>query len=218
MKRAVQVRGFTLLELLVVLTLISVLMLAMGSALSTIAKTEERIDQRLLRADNYRVAAGFLRTSLGRVSARKISGVVKEGSTPYLFTGTEEAVQWIGIMPARYGAGGRSFFRLAVEDQRGVASLVIRYAPWVDASEFPDWSQMQAHVLVAGVTSFALAYEDAKNTPAEWTPAWLKADRLPHRIRMTLQTVSGPWPDMVIPLRILAPSENRRGGFSLGPE
>lgn len=201
-----------------VLTLVSALALAMGSALSTIAKTEERIDQRLLRADNYRVAAGFIRTALGRVSARKISGVVKDGSTPYLFTGTETSVQWIGIMPARYGSGGRSFFRLAVEEQQGVASLVIRYAPWVDVGEFPEWSQMQAHVLVAGVTSFALVYEDAKNTPTEWMPAWLRTDRLPHRVRMTLQTVSGPWPDMVIPLRILAPSENRRGGFSLGPE
>lgn len=196
----------------------SVLMLAMGSALSTIAKTEERIDQRLLRADNYRVVTGFIRTTLGRVSARKISGVVKEGSTPYLFAGEEKSVQWIGIMPARYGAGGRSFFRLAVEDWHGVASLVIRYAPWVDVTEFPDWSQMQAHVLVAGVTSFALAYEDTQNTSSQWIPAWVRTDRLPHRIRMTLQTVSGAWPDMVVPVRILAPSENRRGGFSLGPE
>lgn len=218
MRRAARVRGFTLLELLVVLTLISVLMLAMGSALSTIAKTEERIDQRLLRADNFRVAAGFIRTALGRVSARKISGVVKEGETPYLFTGTDTSVEWIGIMPARYGAGGRSFFRLAVEDQQGVSSLVIRFAPWADVTEFPDWNQMQARVLVAEVTAFALSYEDAKNTPTEWTSAWLRTDRLPHRIRMTLQTVSGPWPDMVIPLRILAPSEERRGGFSLGPE
>ena len=66
-----QQQGFTLVELLVVMTLLSLVMLAMGSALRTTAQTEERIDQRLQRADEMRVANGFLREILGRLSARK---------------------------------------------------------------------------------------------------------------------------------------------------
>ena len=59
--------GFTLVEVLVVLSLLSLVMLAMGSALRTTAQTEERVDQRLQRADEMRVTTGFLRYILGRV-------------------------------------------------------------------------------------------------------------------------------------------------------
>ena len=59
--------GFTLIEVLVVISLLSLLMLAMGSALRTTAQTEERVDQRLQRTDEIRVASGFLRSVLGRV-------------------------------------------------------------------------------------------------------------------------------------------------------
>ena len=37
--------GFTLVEVLVVMSLLSLVMLAMGSALRTTAQTEERVDQ-----------------------------------------------------------------------------------------------------------------------------------------------------------------------------
>ena len=41
--------GFTLLEVLVVMSLLSLVMLGMGSALRTTAQTGERVDHRLLR-------------------------------------------------------------------------------------------------------------------------------------------------------------------------
>ena len=43
-----QFRGFTLLELLVVMALLSGVMLALGASMRTMARTEERIDQRKL--------------------------------------------------------------------------------------------------------------------------------------------------------------------------
>ena len=68
-------RGFTLIELLVTMALLSLLMLGMASALRTMAQTEERIDARLARADEFRIATGFLRSIVGRVSARTAAGL-----------------------------------------------------------------------------------------------------------------------------------------------
>ena len=53
--------GFTLVEMLVALTLMSLVMLGMASAIRTMAQTEERIDVRVDRADEMRVASGFIR-------------------------------------------------------------------------------------------------------------------------------------------------------------
>ena len=63
--------GFTLVEILVAMTLMSVVMLALGAAMRTIAQTEERVDQRLEQADEMRVATSFLSATLERISRPK---------------------------------------------------------------------------------------------------------------------------------------------------
>ena len=210
--------GFTLVELLVTMALLSMLMLGMASALRTMAQTEERVDARLARADELRVATGFLHTVLGRVSARRIAVVPKEGASPYLFAGAADAVAWVGIMPARQGAGGRTFFRLALEPLQDGPALVIRFMPWTDRADFPDWSQADSRILVRDAVSLALSYEDARQRAPAWVPVWTRTDSLPERVRIDLQTSAGPWPLWVLPMRSLPASERGSGRFSAGPE
>lgn len=211
--------GFTLVELLVTMTLLSILMLGMVSALRTMGQAEERVDARLAKADEFRIATGFLRTILGRVSVRKKTAPLVQGASAYMFSGAPDAVAWVGVMPARQGAGGRNFFRLAVEQLQGESVLVIRFMPWSESTEFPDWSQADSRVLVKGVTSFELSYEDARQVPSVWMGAWQRTDGVPERVRIDLQTSAGPWPLWMVALRSL-PASERGGGsrFSAGPE
>lgn len=212
-------RGFTLVELLVTITLLSILMLGMASALRTMAQTEARVDLRLAEADEFRIATGFLRTILGHVSERKKAAQPPQGVSPYMFFGAPNAVSWIGIMPARHGAGGRNFFRLAVEELQGESALVIRFLPWAESAEFPDWDQAESRVLVKGITSFGLSYEDARQLPSVWVSTWLRTDSVPERVRIQLETSAGPWPLWTVAMRSL-PASERGGGsrFSAGPE
>lgn len=212
-------RGFTLVELLVTMALLSLLMLGMASALRTMAQTEERVDARLANADEFRIATGFLRSIVERISARKNPTPITQGASPYMFMGTPTALSWVGIMPARYGAGGRNFFHLAVETVQDTPALVIRFLPWTDSTEFPDWGQAESRVLVHGVTSFVLAYEDAWQTEPLWVNTWERTDSLPDRVRIELQTDTGPWPLWVAAMRSLPASERGGSGrFSAGPE
>ncbi len=74
-------------------------------------------------------------------------------------------------------------------------------------------------MLVSGVTSFALTYEDARQTQPLWVDAWERTDSLPERLRMQLQTDAGPWPMWVVAMRSLPASERGGSGrFSAGPE
>lgn len=207
--------GFTLLELLVVMALLSVVMLALGAALRTIAQSEDRIDRRLTRTDEFRVATAFMRTTLGRVSDRKVVASVEPGAGSVLFAGNGEAVAWVGVMPARYGAGGRNFFRLAVETVDGAGALVLRFIPWSDVATFPDWSQAEMRVLVTDVTSLAIKYEDAFEVPSVWGPEWPFKDRLPQRVELTVQTAAGFWPSLVVAMRPM-PSTQNSGGIVIG--
>ncbi len=211
-------RGFTLVEMLVVMALFSMLMLGMVSALRTMAQTEERIDLRSERADEIRIANGFLRTTLGRVSMRRMKEAQREGDSPYFFIGQPDAVTWVGIMPARHGAGGRYFFRLALEViQEGQSALVIRFSPWNGNGLLPDWNQVESRVLVSKVKSFSLNYEDGHQPLSTWMADWNRVDSLPSRVRLDVETWDGIWPLWVIAMRTLPYSERSGGGsFSSG--
>ena len=209
--------GFTLVELLVVLSLLSLVMLALGAAMRTMAQSEIRVDQRLQRADEMRVATGFLSTVMGRVSVRKSTAPVPAGASPYLFAGQPDAVAWVGVMPARYGAGGRYFFRLAREPAGSEAALVIRFAPWQSGAAFPDWNAAESRVLVTQVASMVAEYAEPEGGGG-WQLQWQDTERLPTRLRLSLRTGAGDWPPLVFALRPLPAGDRGRGGFSLGPE
>jgi general secretion pathway protein J len=200
-----RLRGFTLLELLVVMGLLSAVMLALGAALRTIAQSEDRVDRRLAQADELRVASAFMRTTLGRVSARKMA----PAPAPAPASG---ALAWVGVMPARYGQGGRQYFRLGIEPAGAEAALVLRFLPWTGASTFPDWSQAESRVLVRNATALQLRYEDTRKAPSTWTSEWVETKYLPARVELTLQTPAGAWPALVIPLR--TPPDSESGGSS----
>lgn len=212
--------GFTLVEMLVVIALMSLLMLGMVSALRTMAQTEERMDRRSERADEIRIANGFLRTTLGRISTRRIKEVQREGDSPYFFTGQSDAVAWVGIMPARHGAGGRYFFRLALETvQEDPSVLVIRFIPWDGGGLSLDWNRAESRVLARRVKSLALSYEDGRQPVPAWMADWSRVDSLPARIRINVETWDGAWPLWVIAMRALPSSERSGGGtFSSGSE
>jgi general secretion pathway protein J len=208
--------GFTLVEVLVVMALLSVVMLALGSAMSTVAKTEARIDERIGRGDELRTAVAFLRSTLGRISGRKVTRPPPAPSG-VMFGGGRDAVTWVGVMPARYGVGGRHFFRLAVEPGQQEPALVIRFVPWVDSPAFPEWSAAQALVLVKGVTGVSMHYMDSQQD-AVWVSEWTASERLPDRYLLEIQTAAGPWPPLNVALRLLPTSDRAFGGAVFGPE
>lgn len=208
-------RGFTLVEILVVMSLLSVVMLALGSALRTVAQTEERIEERLSRADEMRTAVGFMRSTLGRVSARRVPAS-PPGSTRVLFGADQNTVSWIGVMPARYGAGGRYFFRLALEPADSGTALVVRFAPWVDAAVFPDWALAESRVLVQEVTRVAMRFQDGRVNPPSWSAEWSPTDRLPDQLQLEVETSAGPWPVVNFPMRFLPTSDPASGGAAFG--
>lgn len=206
-------RGFTLVELIVVLVLLSLVTLTLASAMRTAAQTEERVDARLERIDDLRIASNFLRAVLGRVSAQKRVGALESGSSRYYFAGAASEVQWVGVMPARYGTGGRYHFRLYLADDQ---TLLLQYLPWRGGVPQLNWSSAPSTSLATGVKTLSFKYEDAVDEPVQWGAPWTVLDRMPTRIAVTVQTVYGDWPELIVPLRALPASDDRFRGPIFG--
>lgn len=211
-----RVGGFTLVEVLVAFTLLSAVMLALGAALRTMAQTEERVDRRLAESDELRVAVAFLQTAIGRVSPQRSKAPTEAGKSLFLFAGEPQSLSWVGVMPARHGAGGRHYFRLAPESVGGATALVIRFAPWNAAAVFPDWSRADSRVLVPRLAGLRIQYCNSDAQPPECVDRWTVADKMPGRVRISVSDEGGAWPELVIAARPLGGGQRGGGGFVVG--
>ncbi|MBF5004022.1 prepilin-type N-terminal cleavage/methylation domain-containing protein [Diaphorobacter caeni] len=208
--------GFTLLEMLVVMVLLSIIMIALVSAMRTAGQSSERVDANFAMQDDDRLAERFVRDTLGRISARAVPGAALEGAPlpkvgasgpggpPLQFQGASSQVSWIGVLPARYGAGGRCFFHLGVEPAGNTSALVLRYVPWEDQPGFPDWGSAASQVLMVGVSGLSLQYENSRpanvDANVEWEAEWAHPDFLPARVVLDIQREARAPLQWVVPL------------------
>lgn len=194
-------KGFTLIEMLVVTALLSLVMLGLVSSFYSLAQTETRVDARLDQSSQLRASLHFLDQTAGRIVTRQRPGMQNIEESRYWFDGSAQAMRWVGIMPARYGAGGRYFFQLAVEANSfsGSGDLVIRFLPWQDTPEFPPAEQMEARVLLSNVTQLAMRYRGEDEESIAWTDHWGFNDQLPSHVMIDVATAQ-----MVLPAKIIA--------------
>lgn len=202
-------RGFTLIEVVVALTLLAVILAGLIGALATFARSASRIDERTLASDDVRLVYAFLRQSLGEASPRPRQRPEDSVSVSWL-QGDEAQLEWLGLMPARHGVGGLYHLRLGLG---AGGDLFLYYLPYAGDDPPPDWNVAGAHLLLRGVTGFALAYR-ALDEP-DWRPAWRDAEVLPARVRIALTRPGEVWPELVVPVLAAEPlvDVNRAEGF-----
>lgn len=222
-----RVSGFTLVEILVAVTLLSMIMLAMNGALRTIGQTESRVDQRLTRTDDMRWTVQLLQHILGRVSGQLDQPQqVGQGLSTVRFRASADHIEWVGIMPARPGVGGRYFFRLQLEVVADNSrQLVLRFVPWSPGVQAPDWGSATSRILGGRITQFSVQAQGLPprglmgvpaGWPQGWVDGWPPTDVLPDRIRLVLVDAQGAWPDIVIPVRNLQQGAGAGSVFSIG--
>lgn len=191
-------RGLTLVEVIVAMAVLSLIVLVLGASLRGISQSAQRVDQRVAAIDEMRVAVAFLRDLFARTVPVRASGPERR----LMFDAGATSVSWVGVMPARFGSGGRHAFRLEAEPLAdGSTGLVLRYLPWApDSNGFPDWSAAESRVLVHQVDRVSLAY-GGEGMSAGWQEAWGSREQLPPRLRVDLGSPAGDWPTVILPVR-----------------
>ncbi len=212
-------RGFTLVELLVAMALLSLVMLGLVTAMRSFAQTETRIDDRIRRDEDFRVTEQFLRTVLGAMAPRATRSA-PGGPRQVAFSGSGDELQWIGVMPARHGAGGLYRFRLFVApgESGQPGALVLEFAPLTNFDAPLESGPGQSRVMVAAVTDVTFRYQDSTQGDAAWSSGWPSADRLPRRIGVQARTRTGIWPEIVVNvIPAVGPGIPSRTGSGSGP-
>ena len=200
-RRCVQSAGFTLLELLIAITLLGLLLAALFGGLRLGARAWERGAERLDQSARLQVVQNFLRDRLAQ--AYPLQGDDEADRSQMAFAGDVDTLQFVTLMPEYLGAGFAEFV-LAVDDQGDARNLVMRWRrfdpvdPLATADEEP-----QIKVLLEDIERLEIAYYGARDRgePAFWQEQWLDAVELPRLVRLGVVFPPGDrryWPDLIV--------------------
>ena len=109
--------GFTLLELLIALSLVSLILMLLYGGLNLGSRNWDSIEQKVRETENVRLARSFLQRAL--LQARKKSWEVERRKYPVFF-GSSEQLEFITPLSSHVGLPGLYVVRIAlvaVEDR-----------------------------------------------------------------------------------------------------
>ncbi|MDR1228079.1 MAG: prepilin-type N-terminal cleavage/methylation domain-containing protein [Azoarcus sp.] len=196
-------RGFTLVEVVIALALMSFIMLGLVSAFATLGKTATRLDEHAGRGGREWLAGEFLRATLSSAIGQ-IKQTLPDQSEAIHFRGGPTTVQWLGVMPARHGVGGLHRFMIGLEPCGSGMCLTLHYAPYVKEDTFAGAAAVfQTQTLTEEVSGFRIAYQSHParvDEEAVWREDWTDTDNLPARVRIELAARGAAWPPVVASL------------------
>lgn len=194
------VRGFTLVEVVIALALLSLVMLGLLGAMRTLGDSGSRLDARAMRGDELRLSATFLREAIGLASPRSYQRPGDLEVRGY-FLGNAQSLEWLGVMPARHGAGGISHMRLLPAQEGRV--LVLQVVPFDPQRAEPDWSQAEEAWLVEDLEQLVIQYQALEG--ADWRNEWSVPSHLPGRVQIQIQAAGYAWPPLIIAVQAARP-------------
>lgn len=185
-------RGFTLVEVVVALTVLSLISLATLAAMRTFGTTQQKLDLVSDRTQEMRVVNQFLRRVLA--DPQPVLRQTPRWQYSY-FHGDQQQLIWVAPFAASRYIGGLTVFRLEANEE---GQLTVQFAPYLAPDKEPNWSELELHVLVQEVDQFRLAYRSAPGK--EWLESWDGMVDNPDSLRLSIAANGRYWPDIIIRL------------------
>jgi general secretion pathway protein J len=190
-------RGFTLLELVIALTILAMIAGSVAAGIRLAVASIERGEAVTRDAAKLRAVVGIFERAL--MSADPLPIPMGDKSTPY-FAGEEKSVRFLtaGAPFAVHGGGLRliSFFERTGGEGGGIA--VATASPFRDEGAERWEGTEKARILIPGGGELAFSYSAGPTEEGawEWVPAWDQKEmgRLPAgvRVEFSVPTSSGP--------------------------
>ena len=190
-------RGFTLVEVMVALTILSLVMLVTVTGLRTLANTQVAIERVTARVDEVRTISSFLRDSFDSIVIGTSTGGLSlggHGGGSTVFQVLPHAVEWQSIVLFGESYGGSYILRLEKEGD----ALMLRWHEPPTGRRGLDWSTAPSRQVVTGLEELDISYKRKEDGP--WQNTW-DSEGVPSLLSLQLKASGRYWPQLVFRLQ-----------------
>jgi len=201
-------RGFTLIEVLIAMTLLSIMVVLLFSSLRICAQSWEQGENKITEVNEVAVVYNFFQRHLSSAiplwNDFAASGAATENKDKtFSFQGKKQFLQFVSVFPASAGRSGMQLFSIRPQQQDGEQVIKVTLTPFFPVAEGEEWRQEEV-VLLRHVSDFSLAYFGAADDGgvSRWQDEWLEKDVQPRLVKININTTNGIfWPEMMIELK-----------------
>jgi len=206
MKRHTKNAGFTLVELLLAMTLMSILLALTYSGLRAASRNSDQGEKMLAAGGEVRAAHQFVRKQLNQMLP--LSFDVSDGSDEVrvVFEGDAKRIAYVAPMPGYLGAGGPQVQMLELVNGDEGQSLVISHALLQNYQE-GDLSLRDPVSILDNIRSadFEFLGRDETGEIIDWASNWDTPEILPVAVRLNIAFEDDSrlnWPELVAGVRL----------------
>lgn len=204
-KHSIGSNGFTIVELLVAITLVGVIMTLVFSSIWTARRSWDAVVGKIDNTDSMRLVQGFLRRSLAQ--SRTVF-IQHEDGQRVVFQGDSTWLQFVAPAPVQQQdkAGLYLYTLRFVASDAGKEQLQLAYQNYTaDIVALENNETEEAIVLIGDVKEAEITYfgREAEDGIVRWQTYWDRKGDLPElvRVRITIGDEGDEWPEMVIPIK-----------------
>ncbi len=197
--------GFTLLEMLLAITLLALLIAGAYGGIRTAAKAMQAGERAIDRADRLRTAQVFLRTQLSHIVPLTYERDETTDSV-HVFDGNAQFMRFVAPMPGYLSRGGP--YVETLELRRGAHGLQLVFTDsMLNGYEASSPQTDEPVVLIDGIRGGQFQYRtlDDQGQLTDWFSQWPDPSITPLMIRVSLDmqpNVQLPWPELDVPMML----------------
>jgi general secretion pathway protein J len=196
-------RGFTLLELMISLTLLGMILVLLFGGLRLSVRSWDSVQKQVDTLNSVRSVESFLRREMERIYPYRWKAGLPQR---FAFVGERHKLHFVAPLPSRIGVGGLYAIALELEQTGNGRRLTWKHAPidptMQDFSRLESVKEMQlVGVELNAVDDIWLSYFGRETDAAapRWVERWDSVVTMPMLIRIQVRFADGSeWPDFIV--------------------
>ena len=200
--------GFTLIEVLIAMTLLSMMVVLLFGSLKICAGSWEKGENKMTDVNEVAVVYNFFHQYLSPAKPLWDDFSTKEKT--FSFQGKAHSLQFVSALPASAGRSGLQLFTLDLLSEDKDQFIKVTLTPFFPPAEGEAWHK-EEESLIGHVSDFTLAYfgSDDGMSAESWRDEWLAKDAQPRLVKINIKLDNDiVCPEMIIELKVVGTTTN----------
>jgi general secretion pathway protein J len=201
-------KGFTLIEVLIAMTLLSIMVVLLFSSLKICADSWEKGESKITDVNEIAVVYNFFQRHLSE--AKPLWNDFTEEERTFSFQGKAQFLQFVSAFPASADRSGLQLFSIDLQEEDNEQVIKVTLTPFFPVSEGEEWHKEEVN-LIKHVSDFNMVYFGSDDGVSEgsWQEEWLDKEVVPRLVKISIKLENEIyWPEMIIDLRVTGTINN----------